>query len=233
MKKYPKQTLTIKSWAEEDRPREKLLTKGRHNLTDAELIAILLGSGSKERSAVDVAKELLAQFDNDLNEMGRCPIHELKEPKGIGDAKAITIAAALELGRRRQLADIREKPQITSSLEAYNVIAPLLVDLPFEEFWILMLNRANRVIGRGRVSQGGVSGTSVDPKMVFSEPVKNLSSSVILFHNHPSGNLQASQADLNLTQKLVKAGEALEIAVLDHLIVSESGYFSFADEGLM
>ena len=233
MKKYPKQTLSIKSWAEEDRPREKLLTKGRHNLTDAELIAILLGSGSKERSAVDVAKELLAQFDNDLNEMGRCPIHKLKEPKGIGDAKAITIAAALELGRRRQLADIREKPQITSSLEAYNVIAPLLVDLPFEEFWILMLNRANRVIGRGRVSQGGVSSTSVDPKMVFSEPVKNLSSSVILFHNHPSGNLQASQADVNLTQKLVKAGEALEIAVLDHLIVSETGYFSFADEGLM
>lgn len=233
MKKYQKQNLSIKSWAEEDRPREKLLTKGRHNLTDAELIAILLGSGSKMRSAVEVAKELLAQFDNDLNEMGRCPIHELKEPKGIGDAKAITIAAALELGRRRQMANIREKPQITSSIEAYNVIAPILIDLPFEEFWILMLNRANRVIGRGRVSQGGVSSTSVDPKMVFSEPVKNLSSSIILFHNHPSGNLQASQADVNLTQKLVKAGEALEIAVLDHLIVSESGYFSFADEGLM
>ena len=233
MKNYDSRPLSIKSWAEEDRPREKLLSKGRQNLTDAELIAILLGSGTKLQSALDVAKELLDQFNNDLVAMGRCPITELKKPKGIGDAKAITIAAALELGRRRQLSDIREKPQIRSSQDAYNVIAPLLVDLPHEEFWILMLNRANRVIGRARVSQGGVTGTVVDSKMVFKEAISGLACSVILFHNHPSGNFQPSQSDIDLTKKLQTAGEALDIAVLDHLIVSELGYYSFADENVI
>ena len=233
MQNYTRKPLPIKSWAEEDRPREKLLLRGKQNLTDAELIAILLGSGSKKYSALEVAKELLDQFENDLQVLGRAPIDEIKKPKGIGNAKAITLIAALELGRRRQLTAVKEKPQILGSQDAYNVIAPLLIDLPHEEFWILMLNRANRVIGKAQVSTGGVSGTLVDAKIVFSLAVKSLACSLILFHNHPSGNFQPSEADISLTKKLREAGQALDIAVLDHLIVSETGYYSFADEDLI
>ena len=233
MKKYALKSIPIKNWAEADRPREKLLKLGKQNLTDAELLAILIASGTPKHSALDVAKSLLNLFDQDLQAMGRGTLSQLKKVAGIGDAKAVTILAALELGRRRQLKDIREKPQIRSSQEAFDVIAPMLVDLPHEEFWVLILNRANRVIGRQRISTGGVSGTTVDSKMVFEEALLRKASGLILFHNHPSGNLQASQADINLTQKLLEAGKALDIAVLDHLIVSEKGYLSFADEGLI
>ena len=232
MKEYTKRPLSIKAWAEEDRPREKLLMQGRNRLTDAELIAILLGSGSRERSAVGLAQQLLQSVEFDLNELGRRSIPSLMELKGIGEAKAITIAAALELGRRRQLTDVRKRPQIRSSKDAFDVIAPILIDLPLEEFWILLLNRANKVIGRSCVSKGGVSGTVVDAKVLFQTAVQALASSVILFHNHPSGNCQPSQADIDLTKKLQTAGTTLDIAVLDHLIVSETGYYSFADEGL-
>jgi DNA repair protein RadC len=227
---YPPQSLSIKSWAEEDRPREKLLQQGKPALSDAELLAILLGSGTREASAVAVAQKILNSVNHNLNDLGRRSIAELKTFKGIGEAKAITISAALELGRRRQLSRIAEKPQVACSRDAYDAIAPILVDLQHEEFWIISLNRANRVLGRSRVSAGGMSGTVVDAKIVFRKALHTEASSIVLCHNHPSGSLNPSQADLDLTKKLAKAGKAVDIPVLDHLIVSERGYYSFADE---
>lgn len=233
MELYSKNNLTIKSWAEEDRPREKLLAKGKQSLSDAELLAILLGSGSRDETAVGLAQRILKSVDNDLNELGRRSIAELTRFKGMGEAKSITIVAAMELGRRRQLTDVRERPQIRSSRDAYDVIAPILMDLPHEEFWILLLNRANKVMSREQISLGGVAGTVVDAKIVFRKAIEGMASSIILVHNHPSGNLQPSQQDIDLTRKLKKAGETLDIAVLDHLIIAESSYFSFADENLL
>ncbi len=233
MATYSNQNLTIKSWAEEDRPREKLLTKGKQSLSDAELLAILLGSGSRDETAVGLAQRILQSVGNDLNELGRRSVAELTKFKGIGEAKSITVVAALELGRRRQLTDVKERPQIRSSRDAWQLIAPILMDLSHEEFWILLLNRAGRVIGREQISLGGVAGTVVDAKIVFRKAIESMASSLILVHNHPSGNLQPSQQDVNLTQKLKKAGETLDIAVLDHLIITERGYFSFADENKM
>lgn len=228
---YTKEHFTIKSWAEEDRPREKLLSKGKSSLSDAELIAILIGSGSRNESAVSLSQRILKSVDNNLNDLGKTTLNELMKFKGIGEAKAITIAAALELGRRRQLSDIKERPQIRSSKDAYHVLAPLIMDLPHEEFWILLLNRANKVIGRERVSLGGVAGTVVDAKIIFRKALEMLASGIILCHNHPSGNLNPSRADLEITKKLKRAGETLEINILDHLIIAENGYYSFADEG--
>jgi len=226
-------TFSIKSWAEEDRPREKLLQKGKKSLSDAELIAILIGSGSREETAVALSKRILNSVENNLNDLGKCTVSELMKFKGIGEAKAITIAAALELGRRRQLSDIKDRPQIKSSKDAYDVIAPILLDLPHEEFWILLLNRANRVMHRVCISKGGVAGTVVDSKIIFLRAIEHLASSIILCHNHPSGNLRPSQADLDITRKLKSAGQTLDISVLDHLIVSENGYYSFADKGVL
>ncbi len=225
--------LTIKAWAEQDRPREKMLLKGRQSLSDAELIAILLGSGNRRESAVGLAQRILQSFENNLNQLARCTLAELMSFRGVGQAKAISIAAALEIGRRRQLADIKEQPQIRESKDAYNVIAPLIADLQHEEFWILLLNRSNRVIGRERVSMGGVSGTVVDAKIIFRRAVVNLASSLILCHNHPSGSLKPSQADIDITKKLFRAGADLDITVHDHLIICQSGYFSFADEDMI
>lgn len=233
MENYTTSNLAITAWAEEDRPREKLLTKGKHNLSDAELLGILLGSGSREQTAVGLAQTILRSTGNDLNELGKRSIAELMKFKGIGDAKAITIVAALELGRRRQLTDIKDKPKIVCSRDSYNTIAPILMDLPHEEFWILLLNQANRVIGRKQVSMGGTTGTVVDAKVVFKKAIEGQAVSIILSHNHPSGSLYPSQADLHLTQKLKSAGKVLDIKVLDHLIISERGYYSFADEGTM
>jgi DNA repair protein RadC len=223
--------LTIKEWAQDDRPREKLQAKGKEALSDAELLAILLGSGTQKLTAVDVAKLLLSNIGNDLNALAKRSIKELMKEKGIGEAKAITIIAALELGRRRQLTDIKERPTIQSSKDAYNVIAPIIADLPHEEFWILLLNRANKVIGREQISSGGVSGTVVDAKILFKKAIEAVASGIILVHNHPSGNLTPSSADLDITKKLSEAGKVLEINILDHLIISEKGYYSFADEG--
>ncbi len=225
--------ITIKAWAEEDRPREKLLLRGKKNLSDAELMAIIIGSGSRDETALGLSQRILAKYENNLNELGRQTPTDLMQFKGIGEAKAITIAAALELGRRRQLSNIKDRPQITSSRDAYNAIAPLIMDLPHEEFWILLLNRSNMVIGRERISRGGVSGTVVDAKLIFKSAMQSLAPAIILCHNHPSGNLRPSQADIDITRKLRKGGESLDVTVLDHLIVSERGYYSFADEGEM
>ena len=225
--------LSIKSWAEEDRPREKLMHKGKNQLSDAELIAIILGSGSRNESALTLAQKILKSVENNLNDLGKCTLSELQRFKGVGEAKAISIAAAMELGRRRQLSDIKKKPKITSSKNAFDIVAPLLIDLPYEEFWLILLNRSNLVIAKEKISTGGVSGTVVDAKLIFSKALDHLASSVILMHNHPSGNLKPSQADIDITKKLKRAGETLDIAVLDHLIVAEGGYFSFADEGLV
>lgn len=230
---YSENKLSIKAWAEEDRPREKLLNKGRQALSNAELIAILIGSGSREESAVDLSKRILQSTSNNLHKLGKTPLAELMKFKGIGEAKAISICAALELGRRRQHADIIKKPQIKSSQDAYQIMAATLADLPHEEFWVAFLNRANKVIHKDQISLGGVAGTVVDAKIIFKKALERLACSIILFHNHPSGNLQPSQADINITKKLKKAGETLDISVLDHLIISERGFYSFADEGML
>jgi DNA repair protein RadC len=196
----------IKSWAEEDRPREKLMQKGRAALSDAELIAILLGSGTTKLTAVDVGKLMLQAVDNDLNELARLSMKQLCRHPGIGPAKAITVMAALELGRRRKESGAGRRTTITSSRDIYNVMRPQLQDLPHEEFWIVLLNRANVVMRTEKVSSGGVAGTVADPKMIFKHALENLASSIILVHNHPSGNRQPSGADISLTKKLREAG---------------------------
>ena len=225
--------LAIKYWSPEDRPREKLILKGKSSLSDAELIAILLGTGSSTLSAVDLAKKIMQGVDNNLHDLARLTVKDLIKIKGIGEAKAITIVAALELGRRRKDLDPDEKPKITGSKDAYEVLKADLLDMPHEEFWILLLNRANRVIAKKQVSQGGVAGTVADPKIIFKMALEALASGIILAHNHPSGNLTASQADIDLTKKLKEGGKLLEILILDHLILAGQKYFSFADEGML
>jgi DNA repair protein RadC len=223
----------ILSWAEADRPREKLLLKGRTALTDAELIAILIGSGTVEMSAVDVGKAILQKAANNLHELAKLSIKDLTKIKGIGEAKAITIVAALELGRRRKDSEPTKRTRVTSSVQAYDYMKSYLIDLPHEEFWILLLNRANDVIRPLQISQGGVVGTVVDAKVVFRYAIEHLASSMILFHNHPSGHLTPSDADRTLTKKLKESGKLIDIQVLDHIIVGDTAYFSFGDESLM
>ena len=202
MNQYSKDVLGIKSWAEDDRPREKLMLKGKSNLSDAELIAILIGSGSRSETAVGLSQRILKSVQNNLQELGRKNITDLMKFKGIGEAKAISIVAAMEIGRRRQLAKPIDRPQITGSSDAWNVIAPILMDLNHEEFWIILLNRSNKVIGKERISSGGIAGTVVDAKMVFRTALeKGPASGIILAHNHPSGNLKPSQADIGITKK--------------------------------
>jgi DNA repair protein RadC len=225
--------LNIKSWSPEDRPREKLLLKGNQALSDAELVAILIGSGTPKLSAVELSKKILQQVDNNLNNLARLTVKDLMKIKGIGKAKAITIVAALELGRRRKESDPEEKPKISSSRDAFELLKSDLMDLPKEEFWVLCLNRANRIIKKKRVSEGGVSGTVADPKIIYKLALEELASGVIVAHNHPSGNLQPSQSDIDLTRKLKEAGRFLEISLLDHLIVANQKYLSFADEGML
>src|SRR5688572_25896752 len=233
MEKEKVEFLNIKSWAAEDRPREKLVLKGKAALSDAELIAILLGTGTASMSAVDVAKSILQTVGNDLNELARLTVKDLIKVKGIGEAKAITIVSALELGRRRKETSSEEKPKITGSKDIYDLLKAELLDIPYEAFWIVLLNRANRVIKKHQISQGGVAGTVADPKIIFKLALEELASGVILAHNHPSGNLTASKADIDLTKKLKESGKLLEIEVLDHLIIAGKKYMSFADEGLM
>ena len=226
-------SMPITSWNEEDRPREKMLLKGKSALTDAELVAILIGSGTVGMDAIELGKQILKSVDGNLSELGRRTLNDFMKFKGIGEAKAITIAAALELGRRRQFSDMMQRDSITCSRDANDAILPQLIDLPNEEFWILMLNRASHIISRHRVSIGGVSGVVVDAKMVFRPAIEALASSIILIHNHPSGNLKPSQKDIELTRKLRKAGESLDVTVADHVIVAHTGYYSFADEGML
>lgn len=225
--------LNIKQWSPEDRPREKMLLKGASALSDAELIGILIGSGSAELSAVELGRHILQSSKNNLHELGRLSISDLMKFKGIGEAKAITILAALELGRRRRESDSDQKPKIVSSADAYQLIREHLIDLSHEEFWVMLLNRANQVTRKYQISQGGVAGTVADPKIVFKTALDGLASGIIVAHNHPSGNLSPSHADIELTKKLREAGKLLEIQVLDHLIVAGSKYYSFADEGLI
>ncbi len=227
------QPMNIKSWSPEDRPREKLLLKGTAALSDAELIAILIGSGTAKLSAVDVAKKVLAYVENNLDSLAKLSIKELMKAKGIGEAKAITIVAALELGRRRKEQSPDEKPKLESSRSAFDLIKGDLMDLPHEEFWVLLLNRANRLIKKKRVSEGGVSGTVADPKIIFKLAIDELASGIIVVHNHPSGNLKPSDSDIDLTKKIKEAGKLLEISLFDHLIIAHHRYFSFADEGLI
>ncbi len=225
--------LTIREWSPEDRPREKMLLKGKSALSDAELIAILIGSGTGTHSAVEVAKNLLQIAGNNLHTLGALGVKELTRVKGVGEARAVAVAAALELGRRRREFLPDEKPKISGSRDAFELVKANLMDLPHEEFWVLLLNRANRLIRKQQVSIGGVAGTVADPKIIFKLALEELSSGIIVAHNHPSGNLVASQADIQLTQRLKEAGKLLEIQVLDHLIVAGHRYFSFADEGML
>jgi len=225
--------LGIKAWAVEDRPREKMLHKGREVLTNAELIAILIGSGTVKLSAVEVAKKIMAGCENNLNVLSKKTIKDLCKYQGIGPAKAISIVAALEMGRRRQKADVLERKQIKSSHDGFAFFQPIIGDLPHEEFWMLILDRSNKIMGSERVSIGGVAGTVADVKVIFKKALDCLASAIIISHNHPSGSLRPSEADKALTKKVYQAGKVLDISVLDHLIVTDNGYFSFADEGLL
>jgi DNA repair protein RadC len=222
--------LTILQWAEEDRPREKLLLKGKSTLSDAELLAILIGSGTVSMSAVELGKKILSSCNNDLNKLAKQTVKDLQKIKGIGEAKAITIISALELGRRRKNEE-SQSLKVQSSRDAYEAVSPHLMDLPHEEFWILLLNRANIVLKLEQISKGGIAGTVVDAKIIFKYAIELLANSVILVHNHPSGNKQPSEADVHITQKLKQIGKLMEIAVVDHIIFTNNGYYSFADEG--
>lgn len=229
-----KEFLSIKSWAEEDRPREKLLLKGKSTLSNAELIAILLRTGVTGSSALDIAKKILHKVNGDLNELGKLSVSDLKKmEKGLGDTKSITIVAALELGRRRQSSEVREKPIILASRDSFDLIYPELADLKHEEFYILYLNKSNRVMAFKNISSGGVSGTVVDTKIILKHAIEILASGIIAVHNHPSGNLQPSEADRKITRTLKDAAKLLDIHLIDHLIIGDKNYFSFADEGIL
>jgi DNA repair protein RadC len=226
-------SLKITDWAVEDRPREKLIQYGTAGLSDAELLGILISSGTKNKSAVDLGRELLAGVQNNLNSLGKLSIADITKIHGIGNARAVTIAAALELGRRRKLAEIPDVTQIKCSKDVADIFQPILSDLPHEEFWILFLNRSNKVINRMKLSQGGISGTVTDVRMVMKKAVECLASGIIVCHNHPSGNLNPSESDSKITQKIKEAGNLLDIQLLDHLIISDKDYYSFADNGLI
>ncbi len=226
-------SLKITDWAVGDRPREKLLQNGTSSLSDAELLAILISSGTKDKSAVDLGREMLNLVNNNLNSLGRLTIQDLKKLHGIGTARAVTIAAALELGRRRKLAEAPDVIQIKCSKDVAEIFQPLLSDLSHEEFWILFLNRSNKVIGRMKLSQGGISGTVTDVRMVMKKAIEYLASGIIVCHNHPSGNLNPSESDTRITQKIKDAGNLMDVQLLDHLIISEKDYYSFADNGLL
>ncbi len=223
----------INQWAEDDRPREKFLLKGKSTLSDSELLAILIGSGSRNESAVQLCQRILASTNNNLNQLGKVSVQQLIQFKGIGEAKAISIVAALELGRRRRDEETVELLKITSSKAVFQLMQPIIGELPHEEFWVLYLNNANKIIYKSQVSKGGLTGTVVDSRVVFKLALEHNATAVILSHNHPSGKLQASQADIHLTKALQQAGKSLEIQVLDHIIVTEKDYFSFADEGML
>ncbi|WP_338646238.1 DNA repair protein RadC [Flavobacterium sp. KS-LB2] len=222
----------ITNWSEDDKPREKLMLKGKSVLSDAELIAILIGSGSRNESAVDLSKRILASVDTNLNALGKVSLSQLMSFKGIGEAKAISIIAALELGRRRRAEGAVELKKVTSSKIIFEIIQPIIGELPHEEFWIIYLNNSNKVISKSQLSKGGITGTLVDVRLVFKTALEMGATGLILCHNHPSGTLIPSEADKQITKKLKLAGDSLEIKVLDHLIVTEKNYFSFVDEGI-
>ena len=223
----------ITDWAVEDRPREKLITKGISTLSDAELLAILISSGTKKKSAVDLGREILGMVNNNLNTLGKLAISDFRKIKGIGPARAVTISAALELGRRRILSELPEVLQIKCSKDVADIFQPILCDLTHEEFWVLFLNRSNRVINRMKISQGGISGTVTDVRIVMKKAIETLSSGLVICHNHPSGNNNPSDSDIRITQKIKEAGALMDIQLLDHLIIAGKDYYSFADNGAL
>lgn len=226
-------SLSIKFWSDDDKPREKLVQKGRSVLSNAELIAILIGSGSRDESAVELSKRILATSNQSLNELGKLSIKQLMQFKGIGEAKAVTIAAALEIGRRRRGEDAQKITKITSSKSVFELLHSRMGDLEHEEFWIVYLNNANKVLHTAQLSKGGITGTLVDVRLVMRQALELGAVALILAHNHPSGTLKPSSADKQITQKLKLAAEALDLKVLDHLIITQKEYFSFADEGIL
>ncbi len=231
--KYESKSISIKSWEENDRPREKLLLKGKAALSNAELLAIIIGSGSKNETAVGLSKRILLSIQNNLNSLGKLTVNDLQKFKGIGQAKAITIITALELGRRRRLEEALELQKVSSSKDVFNMMQPLIGELKQEEFWVVFLNNSNKVLFKQQVSKGGLTGTLVDARLVFKKAIDLYATAVILCHNHPSGKLHPSNADKAITNKLKQAGNTLDIKVLDHLIITENAYFSFADEGML
>lgn len=224
---------TIKEWSTTERPREKLQQSGSASLSDAELIAILLRNGTANLTAIDLARKVLSLCNNELTELAKAGYLYLAKTKGIGPVKAITLVAAMELGRRCRLVEARKKESITCSLDAVHMLEPQLRDLPHEEFWIILLNRANKVLDIRPISKGGISGTVVDPKMIFHEALQIRASGIILSHNHPSANPKPSESDIQLTRKLKEGGKLLEISILDHIIIAGSSFYSFADEGVL
>jgi DNA repair protein RadC len=223
----------IKLWAEDDRPREKLLTKGKSALSNSELLAIILGSGNREETAVDLAKRILDSCDQNLIELSKLGIDRLKKFKGIGVVKAICIEAALEIGRRRQHAEAKEKAILSGSRSAYDLIRSNLQDLNHEEFWVMYLNRANKLLAMENLSKGGITGTVADSRLIFTRALELKSTGIILVHNHPSGSVKPSNQDIDLTKKIKTASQTLDMTILDHLIITDHGYYSFADEGIL
>jgi DNA repair protein RadC len=222
----------IHQWAEDDRPREKFLLKGKVALSDSELLAVLIGSGSRNESAVQLCQRILASSENNLNTLGKMSVAQLTKFKGIGEAKAISIAAALELGRRRRAEEAIELKKITSSKAVFEIMQPIIGELPHEEFWVLYLNNSNKVIYKAQLSKGGITGTVVDLRLLFKMALEQNATALLLTHNHPSGKLMASDADIQITKKIKQAGQTLEIQVLDHIIITENGYLSFQDTGI-
>ncbi len=225
--------INLKSLSEDDRPREKLMQLGSRHLSDAELLAIIIGSGNNEETAIQLAQRILHESKNDINTLAKLSLNELQKFKGVGPAKAINIAAAFELGRRRKDADVGEEQKISSSRDAFNILHHKLADLPHEEFWIVLLNRGNKVIKIESISKGGISGTVVDVRLVSKAAIENNTSSVILAHNHPSGNLKPSQNDIDITKKIKEALKLFDITLFDHLIIGDQAYYSFTDEGIL
>ncbi len=233
MENFNKPSTSIKNWAADDRPREKLLSKGAEVLSNSELIAILINNGSKDKSAVDLAKEVLKLGSDNLNELGKLTLKDFQQIKGIGEAKAITIAAALELGRRRQASATLDKTIVQSSKDIAQYLKVILKDFTYEVFAVLFLNRANKINHFEIISRGGITGTVADPRIILKKALEQDATSIVLSHNHPSGSLRPSRADEDLTQKIAAAAKYFDIKVIDHIIVSEEGYYSFADEGLL
>lgn len=231
MKEY--KNTTIKDWSVEDRPREKLLNAGVSSLSNAELIALLIGSGTKEQNAVDVARTILASVKNNLHDLGKMKIEELKSVKGIGPVRAITLMAAIELGSRRTGSYPEEKITIKNSQTAYEILYPIIGELEHEEFWIIILNRAHKVVKTEKISQGGLTGTIIDTRMILKHALDKKATSLIISHNHPSGNKKPSESDISITKKIKDAAQIMDISVLDHIIVAGKNYLSFADEGLL
>jgi DNA repair protein RadC len=224
---------SIKDWSFDDRPREKLMTKGVEALSNSELIAIILRSGNTKKSAVELAQEILASCKNNLNELSKKNFHDLMKFSGIGEAKAISVVATLELGRRRQQQNVLEVKKISSSIDVFNFFQPIMGDLPYEEFRILFLNRANHIIDSMKISQGGTIGTIIDIKIILKNAITRFAQGIIVAHNHPSGNITPSESDIDITQKIKKSATILDISLLDHIIIANYDYFSFADNGLI